>query len=83
MQANKKRSLEIVDTIIIPKSWSTAIYYGDLSGFEDTEELEVVKQVISDIGPKTVDFGEDMGFMYCGLIGLYVDCIEVNVFDYV
>lgn len=70
--------MKIVQTLIVPNHYASALVNGDLSGYE-SDDLEHINRIIDEIGTNTIEIGEELGFMYCSEIGLYADCIEVNV----
>lgn len=68
-------------TVIIPTDWFAAIQNCDYSHITDKDELERINALVWEIGPRTIDLGERLGLVYCPLLGLHADSVELHIWD--
>ena len=77
------RQLEVIETITVCSAYIPALLYGDLSGFENSEEYQALVEMIEYIGTRTLDVVEGSeNFSRCDISKLKGDTVELNILDW-
>lgn len=74
--------LKLIDTKTIASHYASAIINADFSGLDDNE-LELVTDLVNEIGSNTVEIVEDsQNFAKCEVCNLYADTIDINIYQW-
>lgn len=77
------RQLEVIETITVCSAYVPALFYGDLSGFKNSEEYQALAEMIGYIGNRTLDVVDGSeNFSRCDISKLKGDTIEINILDW-
>lgn len=77
------KQLEVIETITICSVYVPALFYGDLSGFENSEEYRALVEMIEYIGTRTLYVVEGSeNFSRCDISKLKGDTVELNILDW-
>jgi hypothetical protein len=77
------KNLEVIETITVCSAYVPALFYGDLSGFENSEEYQALVEIIEYIGTRTLDVVEGSeNFSQCDISKLKGDTVELNILDW-
>lgn len=75
--------LEVIETITVCAVYVPALFYRDLSGFEDSEEYQALVEMIEYVGARTLDVVEGSeDFSQCDISKLMGDTVELNILDW-
>ena len=77
------KQLEVIETITVCSTYVPALFYGDLSGFENSEEYQALVEMIEYVGTRTLDVVEGSeNFSRCDISKLKCDTVELNILDW-
>lgn len=77
------KNLEVIETITVCSAYVPALFYRDLSGFENSEEYQALIEIIEYIRTRTLDVVEGSeNFSQCDISKLKGDTVELNILDW-